>query len=230
MRRSPWRPADAAWPAVLALAVLTGCALTGCSASGSAKPAAASSTAPSPMPAATGHKCGTGKTAAGCPGAGGDRARAGGLRHGQDDRTGLRDRARVGPGPGQRGRRARLHQRLGVRGIRHPRDSPHRRRVEVLERAFRDPRRARDALGIRVRISLSLTAQPGPTGLSGRAGPEPVSIGLSLTGDGRPGSPATTACPRPPAPAARPGGTRSPVSGPAGPDRPPSRRSPCQSP
>ena len=67
MRRSPWRPADAAWPAVLALAVLTGCALTGCSASGSAKPAAASSTAPSPMPAATGHKCGTGKTAAGVP-------------------------------------------------------------------------------------------------------------------------------------------------------------------
>lgn len=67
MRRSPWQPAAAAWPAVLALAVLTGCALAGCSASGSAKPAAASSTAPSPMPVATGRKCGTGKTAAGVP-------------------------------------------------------------------------------------------------------------------------------------------------------------------
>jgi hypothetical protein len=64
MRRSPWRPAG---PAVLALAALTGCALTGCSASGSAKPAAASSTTQSPVPAATGHKCGTGKTAAGVP-------------------------------------------------------------------------------------------------------------------------------------------------------------------
>lgn len=67
MRRSPWRPAAAAGPAVLALAALTGCALTGCSASGSAKPAAASSTTQSPMPAATGHKCGTGKTAADVP-------------------------------------------------------------------------------------------------------------------------------------------------------------------
>jgi hypothetical protein len=64
MRRSPWRPAG---PAVLALAVLTGCALAGCTATGSAKPAAASSTTQSPMPAATGRKCGTGKTAAGVP-------------------------------------------------------------------------------------------------------------------------------------------------------------------
>jgi hypothetical protein len=75
MRRSPWRPAGAAaWrpagaaaPAVLALAALTGCALTGCSASGLAKPTAASSAAQSPMPAATGHRCGAGKTAAGVP-------------------------------------------------------------------------------------------------------------------------------------------------------------------
>lgn len=64
MRRSPWRPAG---PAVFALAALTGCALTGCTATGSAKPAAASSAAQSPMPAATGLKCGTGKTAAGVP-------------------------------------------------------------------------------------------------------------------------------------------------------------------
>jgi hypothetical protein len=75
MRRSPWRsaglaarrPAGAAGPAVLALAVLTGCALTGCSATGSATPAAAASTTQSPMPAATGHKCGSGKTAADVP-------------------------------------------------------------------------------------------------------------------------------------------------------------------
>ncbi len=75
MRRSSWRPADpAAWrpagvaaPAVLALAALTGCALSGCSVSGSAKPAAASTAAQSPLPAATGRKCGTGKTAAGVP-------------------------------------------------------------------------------------------------------------------------------------------------------------------
>src|ERR1700723_1675192 len=52
MRRSAWRPAG---PAVLALAALTGCALTGCTAARSAKPAA------------TGRKCGTGKTAAGVP-------------------------------------------------------------------------------------------------------------------------------------------------------------------
>jgi hypothetical protein len=67
MRRSRWRPAGAAGPAVLALAALTGCALTGCSATGSAKPVAASSITQSPVPAATGHKCGTGKTAAGVP-------------------------------------------------------------------------------------------------------------------------------------------------------------------
>ena len=64
MRRSAWRPAG---PAVLALAALTGCALTGCTADGSAKPAAASSTTQSAVPAATGRKCGTGKTAAGVP-------------------------------------------------------------------------------------------------------------------------------------------------------------------
>jgi hypothetical protein len=52
---------------VLALAALTGCALTGCSATGSAKPVAASSTTQSPVPAATGRECGTGKTAAGVP-------------------------------------------------------------------------------------------------------------------------------------------------------------------
>ena len=67
MRRSRWRPAGVAGPAVLALASLTGCALTGCSATGSAKPVAASSPTQSPMPAATGRKCGTGKTAAGVP-------------------------------------------------------------------------------------------------------------------------------------------------------------------
>ena len=61
MRRSRWRSAG---PAVLALAAFTGCALTGCSATGSAKPVAASSTTQSPMPAATGRKCGTGTTAA----------------------------------------------------------------------------------------------------------------------------------------------------------------------
>jgi hypothetical protein len=64
MRRSPRWPAG---PAVLALAALAGCALTGCTATGSAKPAAAASTTQSSMPAATGHKCGTGKTAAGVP-------------------------------------------------------------------------------------------------------------------------------------------------------------------
>jgi hypothetical protein len=67
MRRSPRRPAGAAGPAVLALAVLTGWALTGCSATGSAKPVAASSTTQPPAPTATGRKCGTGKTAAGVP-------------------------------------------------------------------------------------------------------------------------------------------------------------------
>ena len=67
MRRSPLQPAGAAFPAILALAVLTGCALTGCGAGGSATPAAATSMAQSPVPAATGHKCGTGKTAADVP-------------------------------------------------------------------------------------------------------------------------------------------------------------------
>jgi hypothetical protein len=64
MRRSAWRPAG---PAVLALAALTGCALTGCTAAGSAKPVAASSATQSAVPAPTGRKCGTGKTAAGVP-------------------------------------------------------------------------------------------------------------------------------------------------------------------
>ena len=67
MRRPPLRPAGAAFPAVLALAVLAGCALTGCGAGAAAKPAAATSTAQSPVPAATGEKCGTGKTAADVP-------------------------------------------------------------------------------------------------------------------------------------------------------------------
>jgi hypothetical protein len=67
MRRSPLWPAGAAFPAVLALAVLTGCVLAGCGAGGSAKPAAATSTALSPAPAATGRKCGAGKTAADVP-------------------------------------------------------------------------------------------------------------------------------------------------------------------
>ena len=64
---APFPLAAAAGPAVFALAALTGCALTGCTATGSAKPAAASSAAQSPVPAATGLKCGTGKTAAGVP-------------------------------------------------------------------------------------------------------------------------------------------------------------------
>jgi hypothetical protein len=67
MRCSPLRSAGPAYPAWLALAVLTGFALTGCGAGGSAKPAAATSTAQSPVPAATGHTCGTGKTAADVP-------------------------------------------------------------------------------------------------------------------------------------------------------------------
>ncbi len=67
MRRPPLRPAGAALPAVLALAVLTGCALTGCGAGGPAKRAASTSIAQSPVPAATGHRCGTGKTAADVP-------------------------------------------------------------------------------------------------------------------------------------------------------------------
>jgi hypothetical protein len=67
MRRPPLRPAGTAFPAVLALAALAGCALTGCSAGSAAKPAAATSAAQSPVPAATGQRCGTGKTAAGVP-------------------------------------------------------------------------------------------------------------------------------------------------------------------
>lgn len=67
MRRYPWRPAGAAFPAFLALAVLTGWALTGCGTGGSAKPSAATSAAPSPVPAPTGRKCGAGKTAAAVP-------------------------------------------------------------------------------------------------------------------------------------------------------------------
>ena len=66
---APFRLAarGAAGPAVLALAALAGCALTGCTAAGSAKPVAASSTTQPPVPAPTGRKCGTGKTAAGVP-------------------------------------------------------------------------------------------------------------------------------------------------------------------
>ena len=67
MRRPPSRPAGAAFPAVLALAVLTGCVLTGCGAGGTAKQTASTSTAQSPVPAAAGHRCGTGKTAADVP-------------------------------------------------------------------------------------------------------------------------------------------------------------------
>ena len=67
MRRPPLRPAGAAFPAAAALAALAGCALTGCSAGNAAKPAAATSAAQSPGPAATGQRCGTGKTAAGVP-------------------------------------------------------------------------------------------------------------------------------------------------------------------
>lgn len=67
MRRSPLRPAHAAIPAFAALAVLTGCALAGCGAGSPAKPAAATSAAQSPVAAATGHKCGAGKTAADVP-------------------------------------------------------------------------------------------------------------------------------------------------------------------
>jgi hypothetical protein len=67
MRRSRWRPAGVAGPAVLALASLTGFALTGCSATGSAKPVAASSPTQSARPPAADRKCGTGKTAAGVP-------------------------------------------------------------------------------------------------------------------------------------------------------------------
>ena len=67
MRRPPLRPAGAAFPAALALAVLTGCVLTGCGAGGTAKRTASTAAAQSPVPAATGHRCGTGKTAADVP-------------------------------------------------------------------------------------------------------------------------------------------------------------------
>jgi len=62
MRRPPMRPAGAAFPAALALALLTGCG-----ASGTAQSAAGPSAAQSPVPAATGRPCGTGRTAAGVP-------------------------------------------------------------------------------------------------------------------------------------------------------------------
>ncbi|HVB44366.1 MAG TPA: hypothetical protein VNF47_16905 [Streptosporangiaceae bacterium] len=62
MRRSSLRPAGAAFPAALALAVLTGCG-----ASGSAQSAPASSAVQSAGPAVTGQECGTGKTAASVP-------------------------------------------------------------------------------------------------------------------------------------------------------------------
>jgi hypothetical protein len=67
MRRPPLRPAGAAYPAVLALAVLAGCALMGCGTGGPAKRTASTSAAQSPLPAATGHRCGRGKTAADVP-------------------------------------------------------------------------------------------------------------------------------------------------------------------
>jgi hypothetical protein len=67
MRRSPLRSAGVAHPAWLALAVLTGLALTGCGAGSPPEPAAATSPTQSPMPVATGQKCGTGKTAADVP-------------------------------------------------------------------------------------------------------------------------------------------------------------------
>jgi hypothetical protein len=62
MRRSPLRPAGAAFPAALALALLTGCG-----ASGTAQSAAGTPGTQSAMPSPTGHACGTGKTAAGVP-------------------------------------------------------------------------------------------------------------------------------------------------------------------
>jgi hypothetical protein len=62
MRRSPVRPAGAAFPAALAVALLAGCG-----ASGTAQSAAGTPGTQSPMPSATGHVCGQGKTAAGVP-------------------------------------------------------------------------------------------------------------------------------------------------------------------
>lgn len=61
MRRSI-RPADAAFPAVLALVMLTGCGAHGSAGSAPASPVAQSAT---PMP--SGRPCGTAKTAAGVP-------------------------------------------------------------------------------------------------------------------------------------------------------------------
>ncbi len=62
MRRcSPW-PAGAAFPAALALAVITGCGGPG---SAPARPASAA--AQSAAPAVTGRPCGTSRTAAGVP-------------------------------------------------------------------------------------------------------------------------------------------------------------------
>ena len=61
MRRSIW-PAGAAFPAVLALVMLSGCGAPGPAASAPASPAAQSA---SPVP--SGHPCGMAKTAAGVP-------------------------------------------------------------------------------------------------------------------------------------------------------------------
>jgi hypothetical protein len=61
MRRSI-RPAGAAFPAVVALVLLSGCG-----AHGSAAPAPASPAAQSASPVPSGHPCGMGKTAAGVP-------------------------------------------------------------------------------------------------------------------------------------------------------------------
>jgi len=67
MRRcSPW-PAGAAFPAALALTFTTGALITGCGAQGTGVPPAASTSAASAVPAATGRPCGTGRTAAGVP-------------------------------------------------------------------------------------------------------------------------------------------------------------------
>jgi hypothetical protein len=62
MRRSPLRPAGAAFPTALALALLTGCG-----ASGTAQSAAGTPGPHSPPPSPTGRACGSGKTAAGVP-------------------------------------------------------------------------------------------------------------------------------------------------------------------
>ena len=62
MRRCSPRPADAAFPAALALALVTGCG-----AQGAAQSPAVATSAESAVPAATGRPCGTGRTAAGVP-------------------------------------------------------------------------------------------------------------------------------------------------------------------